>query len=85
MEDDRISELSSTPICLTSNDALLARSRRRRLILLRAVLFVQEDRGVEHFTISDYFSVPFRFFHAPRNIQATIYFFTRAKSKANEK
>lgn len=51
----------------TRRNARSRRARRCRLILLRAVLFVQEDRGVEHFTISDYFSMPFRFFRAPRS------------------
>lgn len=59
--------------------------RRRRFILLLAVLFVQEDWGVEHFTISDYFSMSFRFFRAPRSVQATTYLSTLAKSKTNEK
>jgi len=86
MEDDRISELSSTPTRLTFNTARLRRSRRhhrhhRRLIFLRAVLFVQEDWGVEHFTISDYFSMPFRFFRAPRSIQTTCSSLPRKKIK----
>ena len=90
MEDDRISELSSTLTCLTSNDVPLARSCRRhrcrrRLILLRAVLFVQEDQGVEHFTISDYFSMPFRFFRAPRNVQITTYLSTLARKAKQTK
>lgn len=48
-------------------------TRRRRLssplrLLPLAVLFVQEGRGVERFTISD-FTFPYRFFLSPPSIR----------------